>query len=107
MRAIGRLDRKITIQSLAVTQGDFGEVTEAYSTFATVWAQVKEVSGSERDIDDKQVGLAKVEFLIRHIDNLNLRMRISYDSKVYDITHIKHHHMDRDNSITITAEEVI
>lgn len=107
MRAIGRLDRKILIQSLSVTQGDFGEVSESFSTTHTVWAIVKEVSGNEKDSDDKQVGINKVDFTIRHINNLNIRMRVSYDSRVFDIKHIEHGHANRDDMIILHTEEIV
>lgn len=107
MRAIGRLDRKILIQSQSVSQGDFGEVSESFSTAHTVWAMVKELKGSESDLKDKQVGKKKVQFTIRHIDNLNIRMRVSYDSRVFDIEDIEHGHANRDDMIILHTEEII
>jgi SPP1 family predicted phage head-tail adaptor len=107
MRAIGRLDRKIVIQSLSISQGDFGEVSESFSATHTVWAMVNEKKGKESEVNEKQIGINKVVFTIRHIDNLNIRMRVSYDGRLFDIEHIEHGHANRDDMIILHTEEIV
>ncbi len=43
----GILDQRITIQQLTVVRGQFGGHDETWSTFATVWAQILDMTGRE------------------------------------------------------------
>lgn len=105
MRAIGRLDDRITIKSLAVTQGDFGEAIEGYSTFATVWGHVMYKGGSESLQNDKEVGKQNIEILIRYLSGINLRMKVEHNSTEYDIKSIAIN--GRNESMILRVQEVI
>ena len=43
----GILDQRITIQQLTVVRGQYGGHDETWATFATVWAQIIDMSGRE------------------------------------------------------------
>ncbi len=43
----GILDQRITINQLAVARGQFGGHDETWSAFASVWAQIIDMSGRE------------------------------------------------------------
>lgn len=87
MRA-GAMDRKITIQSRAVTQDNQGSPVETWSTFASVWAQKSDIRGQVSLIDDKETGISNTKFSIRYLSGLNMQMRISYDGIIYHIDDI-------------------
>ena len=44
---IGKLDRRITLQSLTQTQGEYGELIDTWSDVATVWANAYAGAGKE------------------------------------------------------------
>lgn len=87
MRA-GELDRKIVIQSATETRDAYGAVTYTWGTFAEVWAKKKDLRGDEY-FAAQQVN-AKIDaiFTIRWLSGLLETMRISYDSKIWDIRNI-------------------
>lgn len=91
MRA-GRLNRRIQIQSYTETQDSLGEITQAWSTTATVWAAIEPLNGREyleaRAINEE----TRVRFRIRYRSGLDSDMRIvdPLTSLVYDIESIIH-----------------
>ena len=45
---IGRLDKRITLQSRSATLDDYGQQINSWSDQGTVWANIKPVSGREK-----------------------------------------------------------
>lgn len=111
MQDIGKLDKRITIGSLSTTideyGGAYGQPFATYTTSNTVWAFMRELSGLEKTTDAQQVSYSRVEFTIRHIDDLNTKMQVQYGSRKFNIIHIKHSEYSRNDYITLLTEEVI
>lgn len=85
-----QLDRIIVIQTMASGQDpDSGEATETPSTFATVWASVVPWQGREFTEAGQLSAEISTRFHIRWIDGLKATMRVSYDSKIYEIVRIE------------------
>lgn len=85
---LGRMNQRIVIQSVTETRSTSGAVTETWATFATVWAGVKFQSGSENQLIERQTAKTTIQFTIRYRTDINEKMRISFDSKIYDILSI-------------------
>jgi SPP1 family predicted phage head-tail adaptor len=84
---IGKLDRQITIQSLAQGIGEeYGEPTQTWSDWLTVWANVY-TSGREFEAARQVNGEISAQIQIRHLAGLSDTMRILYDGKYFDIDH--------------------
>jgi len=45
---IGKLDKRITLQSRSATLDDYGQELNSWSDIATVWANVKPLGGREK-----------------------------------------------------------
>jgi SPP1 family predicted phage head-tail adaptor len=101
----GKLDRKIVIQSLSVTQNASGEAVESYSIFATIWANVQQTAGREQFRAERENAQVDTIFKIRYVANLLPTMRISYDSKYYDISEIKE--LGRQEGLQIFAQALL
>ena len=87
MRA-GILDRRIVIEKNTPTQDQFGDLTNDWNEFATVWARVAPVTGNEKFVSDQATAASDTLFRIRHLSGLDESMRIVYESKNYDIQNI-------------------
>lgn len=87
MRA-GRLNRRITIQQVTETQDSYNALTESWSTYKTVWAEVVPKRAREYFSQAETVSQSDIMFRIRHISGVTTKMRISYDGNVYDIQSI-------------------
>lgn len=84
MRA-GRLNRRIIIQEPTETQDDFGEAIQSWATYRTIWAEVRQKPGRESFDADQIVAETDTVFKIRYLTGLTRKMRISYNSDIYDI----------------------
>jgi SPP1 family predicted phage head-tail adaptor len=102
---IGKLDRRIQIQSLSETRDSFGGNSPAWNTLYSVWASVTPLGGIEKDEADKTTATSPVTFSIRYITGLREKMRIVYNSDIYNIISIGE--PDRRRSLTITAQKKI
>lgn len=88
MRA-GRLRRRITFQSLTVTQdAEFGTKTEAWVDFKTVWAEFVAVDGREFWAAQQISAEQPADFEIRRFKGLDPTMRILYADRQWDIKSI-------------------
>lgn len=84
----GRLDRRITIQTLTVTRDSYGGKVEAWADLATVWAAAVPWRGSEAVAADQVVALAEFRFQLRYRDDFDAKARIQFDGVAYDIIRI-------------------
>jgi len=91
---LGRMNQQILIQSVTETRSTSGAVTETWATFATVWAAAERTTSSsentERQLIERQTIKATMDFTVRHRTDITEKMRISYDSRVYDILAIEY-----------------
>lgn len=84
----GSMDAQITLQSATEAQDVYGEPIKTWAnlgTNPTVWAEVLPPTGQEQ-FDAQQINaLAHTTFRIRWRTDLNVEMRVVYDSVPYDI----------------------
>ena len=89
---IGSLDREITfIKSIIVTgesNEDKIEGWEEIDEYPTVSAAKKELSGTVYTQADRLTYTQQTEWIIRYRDDLNPRLRVVYNTKVYEIINI-------------------
>lgn len=102
MRA-GRLNRRITIQTPTEVQDDHGQPIPSWATFRTVWAEVKQQPGKESFDADQVVAETNTIFRIRYLTGLTRKMRISYNSDLYDIHSIAEIGFKEGHEIRATA----
>lgn len=86
--SIGALNRRITIEQLAVTVNDNGFETETWTTYKTVWAAAANLSGSEYYAAAAVRAERTIEFVIRYLAGTNDKMRISFQDKHYNVTSV-------------------
>lgn len=81
---------KIVIQQVVETRSDEGGVVETWETFATAWADVEQVSGSEGYTADMIVynDVKSFKIYYNHGQNVTAKMRIQYRNETYKITSI-------------------
>lgn len=80
----GDLDRRITIEQRSVSQdATYGTATLAWTTLATVWAQVRDVlpSRSEQVADNVSLARRPSRIRIRYRSDITSDMRIDYGGR--------------------------
>lgn len=86
---IGRLDRKIVIESYTLSKNALNESVGSWSTYHTCFANVLKSGGNEYIEADKVTATNRVKFKIRFFAGINEKMRIVYNSNYYDIIEIQ------------------
>jgi SPP1 family predicted phage head-tail adaptor len=82
----GRLRHRITIQQHQVTQDELGNNIETWSDWATIWANIRPVSGREYFQAAATNAEDNVRINIRYRSGIDpLRMRVVYGNRVFDI----------------------
>jgi SPP1 family predicted phage head-tail adaptor len=95
MAQIGKLNRRIVIQSFTDAQDDYGQPIRTWATLATLWASIYFKSGNEQFEADQKTALNEVIFTIRYRSDITEVMRVSYDSAFYDIRYIEEVNLKR------------
>ena len=90
MRNVGKLDERIAIKSLLITEGDFGEPLYSDDSPSYYHAQVITKTGKEVDENGKQVGYQNFDFRLRFDSNIKIRQKLVWDSREFDIESITH-----------------
>lgn len=100
---IGKLNKRIIIESQSLTFDDVGQQVETWATFATVWANIKHNSGAETIKSDAITSSVKASFRIRYLKGLDAGMRVKYETSTYRILAILPH-VDDKRFLDIAAE---
>jgi SPP1 family predicted phage head-tail adaptor len=82
---IGKLTERVVIQSATETQSATGEVTQSWSTVATVWAQVSPLTGKEFFSSQHLEAEVNAVIRIRYRTGITPKMRVTHGSDTYDI----------------------
>ena len=96
---IGRLDKRITIQTRTVATDTWNHEVITWTTRATTWASVRFNSGRETQEADQRVAIDRVTFTVRHRTDIQLTDRIEYGGGYYDIQSIQE--VGRDEAIRL------
>ena len=84
----GKMDTRVQLQTRTVTRNSSGDAVESYSTVATVWAHVAEMSGKELERAGKTYAEVTNEVTIRHsstVATLDSKSRIVIGSTVHKV----------------------
>ena len=82
------LNRRVELQALVKVLTTTGGFTQTWSSVATIWAKIKNTSGSELLHADQLGATSFSDFTIRYRANINETMKIVYRGADYQIRHI-------------------
>lgn len=85
---IGRLDRRITIQAAAAGQDAFGAPSTTWTVVATVWAELKDLTGREFLAAAAVQNVVQTKITIRYPGNAVTvlpGMRVVHGADIYNI----------------------
>lgn len=105
----GRFRHKITLQTRTETLDAYGHADLSYTTLASVWAEMLDVSAGER-LQSAQVRAEVTHrFTFLHAaayEVIGPADRVSYDGRTFDILHVLDKH-GANRYLEITAREVV
>lgn len=83
---IGQLREVIQIQGRRTrTQTESGSLEYIFADVRKCWAKKEDISSIENYKVDELTAVTKVVFIIRHFKNLNKKMIIKHDNRIYEI----------------------
>ncbi len=103
---IGRLDRKISLQSYTMTKNVMGEAVKTWTEVASIWGTMtypKGLVSDEKLEQGRETAVVPVEWWIRYREGVNEAMRILYKSEYYYITRVNY--PDRKKSLKLVCEK--
>ena len=84
----GKLNHRITLRGLSTGTDDLGQPLQSWVDFATVWADVRFVSGIETIKAGREISTSRASVRIRRRANVSRQMRARIDGVEYDILDI-------------------
>ena len=84
----GKLNHRITLSGLSSGTDELGQPLQAWVDFATVWADVRFVSGIETIKAGREISTSRASVRIRRHANVSRQMRARIDGVEYDILDI-------------------
>ena len=81
----GQLKNKVTIQAKTDTVDAIGQPINTWVDVATVWADIRYLSGLESIKSDADVSIAKVSVRVRYRADIKPSMRAVCDGVIYQI----------------------
>ena len=103
---IGRLDRKISLQSATMTKNAIGESVKTWTEVASIWGTMtypKGLTSDEKLEQGRETAVVPVEWWIRYRTGVNEAMRILYKGDYYYITRVNY--PDRNRSLKLVCEK--
>ena len=102
MRA-SELRRQIVIQHASRVKDDFGSDVSTWATLATVYAKIEPLTGREFFAANEIVEKVSHRFIIRYLSTVTTQMRVSYDSRIFNITSVVD--PEEKNKVTVLLAE--
>jgi head-tail adaptor len=104
---IGRLDREIYLIQPVISNGDSNEdkidAWELIDTDSFISARKMDKDGNTTVIDNRIMYVQPTQWIVRHRSDLNNRMRIVYNTQVYEILSITDAYENRDRYLMIVS----
>lgn len=85
---IGKLRHRITLQRQIHAQNDYGAVVTTWQGIATVWAEIKPISGREYFEASQVQSEVTTQIWIRYRDGIEPTMRVAHNGKQYEIVSV-------------------
>lgn len=102
----GNLRHKIVIQTTTPTQSGSGALTDVWSTYATLRAEI-EPKGGREFFDARQVNAEiDIVFNVRYYSGITPKMRVSWNSRTFDIQSVINP-MERNIEMLIACTESV
>ena len=84
----GKLRHRIELKSAAKTLDSYGQQTEVWTTYATVWAQIKPLAGRELETAKQISEKIDYEIRIRYNATVTSEHRAYFGTRIFEITSV-------------------
>jgi len=103
----GTLRHHIQIQQKTTAQDSFGAPVETWAVFATVWAEIKPASSTDRAAFNQATAPETTHKVnIRYLAGVTSAMRVMFDSRVFEIIAPPLNWDERNRELTLMCREL-
>ena len=102
----GKLRNRIIIQQRSTTKNSFGETIDTWTTFTTLWAAIEPLRGREFFESKETQAEVTTKITIRNKSGITPQMRVSWNSKIFDIKSIINIE-SRNKEVILMCQELI
>lgn len=103
--AIGKLSHRIVIEKAELTSDGMGGQSETWSPFATLWAEIRPLKAWQQAHADTLEHRVTHQIRIRYRSGITSDMRVSFDSRIFQIKSIKDADDERKKFLLLMSEE--
>ncbi len=100
------LDRRIELQAVTTSKDEVGGLVETWTTFATVWAQVRQASGREAWYRQQMNASGAWTIGIRWRRDLTTKHRVRYDGRTFEIRAVTDENQRR-RHLMLACDEIV
>jgi SPP1 family predicted phage head-tail adaptor len=103
----GKLRHLVTIQTPTTNSDEYGTQITTWSAHGTAWGEFKSPGGKEElaRLAGQETVTQVAEWTIRYLAGITPGMRVSFDSRVWDI-HTVRNEGERDRMMILTCTEI-
>lgn len=102
---IGKLRHRITLQKQINAQNDYGAFVTQWQDIATVWAEIKPLSGREYFSAQQVQSEVTTQIWLRYRNDIEPTMRVTHNGKHYDIISVLNH-QGRNKALQLMCKDV-
>lgn len=104
MRAAA-LRHRVALQSVGSTIDGYGDLSNSWTTDASVWAAIDPVSGQEKNIAGELSGVVTHKIKIRYRASITPQNRVTFDSRTFQVESVRNW-QERDIYLELLCKEV-
>ena len=101
---IGKLRHRITLQKQVNTVNDYGGAVTTWKNVATVWADVRPLSGREYFSAQQVQSEVTTQIWLRHIEGIKPTMKVKFGKREFEILSVLNT-QERDVSLQLMCKE--
>ena len=103
---IGKLRHRITLLRQVNEVNDYGASTQTWRTVATVWAEVRPLSGREYFSAQQVQSEVTTQIWLRYIDGIKPSMKVKFGNREFEILSVLNT-QERDVSLQLMCKETV
>ena len=102
---IGKLRHRITLQKQVNTVNDYGAAVATWKNVATVWADVRPLSGREYFSTQQVQSEVTTQIWLRHIEGIKPTMKVKFGKREFEILFVLNT-QERNVSLQLMCKEI-
>lgn len=103
---IGKLRHRIILLKQVNEVNDYGASTQTWKRVATVWADVRPLSGREYFSAQQVQSEVTTQIWLRHLDGIKPTMRVKFGKRLFEILSVLNT-QERNISLQLMCKEVL